>query len=178
MTRGSRVELSLPDAIVDSRITSGPSGSSCPSSWAIMTGLPAIANKPFFPEKAGELRHSRRADPGAPRQRLPGTTRGGQRRPGRPTGTAQDHEFLVMESIIESNARCNWLDQRGIFSRHGNSGWQLALVLIGFLIMIVALVPGARVGAHWRPAWSLARVRCRFGDRGGDYLLLRSRSAC
>jgi hypothetical protein len=41
-------------------------------------------------------------------------------------------------------ARCNWLDQRGIFSRHGNSGWQLTLVLIGFLIMIIALVPGAQ----------------------------------
>jgi hypothetical protein len=40
--------------------------------------------------------------------------------------------------------RCNWLDQRGIFSRHGNSGWQLILVLIGFLITIVALVPGAQ----------------------------------
>ena len=41
-------------------------------------------------------------------------------------------------------ARCNWWDQRGILSRHGNSGWQLALVLIGFLLTIVALVPGAR----------------------------------
>jgi hypothetical protein len=41
-------------------------------------------------------------------------------------------------------ARCNWLDQRGIFSRHGNSGWQSVLVLIGFLIMIIALVPGAQ----------------------------------
>jgi hypothetical protein len=41
-------------------------------------------------------------------------------------------------------ARCDWLDQRGIFSRHGNSGWQLALVLLGFLIMIIALVPGAQ----------------------------------
>lgn len=40
--------------------------------------------------------------------------------------------------------RCNWLDQRGIFSRHGNSGWQLVLVLIGFLIMIIAIVPGAQ----------------------------------
>ena len=41
-------------------------------------------------------------------------------------------------------ARCNWLDQRGIFSQHGNSGWQLVLVLIGFLIMTIALVPGAQ----------------------------------
>ncbi len=39
---------------------------------------------------------------------------------------------------------CNWLEQRGIFSRHGNSGWQVVLVLIGFLITILALTPGAR----------------------------------
>jgi hypothetical protein len=39
---------------------------------------------------------------------------------------------------------CNWLDQRGIFSRHGGSGWQVVLVLIGFLITITALTPGAR----------------------------------
>lgn len=43
-----------------------------------------------------------------------------------------------------AGARCNWLDQRGIFSRHGDYGWQLVLVLVGFLIMIIALVPGAR----------------------------------
>jgi hypothetical protein len=43
-----------------------------------------------------------------------------------------------------SGARCNWLDQRGIFSRHGDSGWQLVLVLAGFLIMIIALIPGAQ----------------------------------
>jgi hypothetical protein len=39
---------------------------------------------------------------------------------------------------------CNWLDQRGIFSRHGGSGWQVVLVLIGFLMTIIALTPGAR----------------------------------
>ena len=44
----------------------------------------------------------------------------------------------------EPGARCNWWDQRGIFSRHGDSGWQLVLVLIGFLIMVIALVPGAQ----------------------------------
>ncbi len=42
------------------------------------------------------------------------------------------------------NARCNWLDQRGIFSRHGGSSWQLLIVIFGFLIMIVAIMPGAR----------------------------------
>ena len=39
---------------------------------------------------------------------------------------------------------CNWLDQRGIFSPSGGSGWELALVLVGFLITIIALTPGAR----------------------------------
>lgn len=42
------------------------------------------------------------------------------------------------------HAACNWLDQRGIFSRHGDSGWQLIVVLAGFLITIIALVPGAQ----------------------------------
>lgn len=50
----------------------------------------------------------------------------------------------TVRDCTEPNARCNWLDERGIFSRHGNSGWQLVLVLIGFLIMIIALIPGAR----------------------------------
>jgi hypothetical protein len=39
---------------------------------------------------------------------------------------------------------CNWLDQRGIFSRQGGSPWRAVLVLIGFLITIIALTPGAR----------------------------------
>jgi hypothetical protein len=50
----------------------------------------------------------------------------------------------TVRDCTQPNAQCNWLDQRGIFSRHGNSGWQLVVVLIGFLIMIVALVPGAQ----------------------------------
>jgi hypothetical protein len=41
-------------------------------------------------------------------------------------------------------AKCNWWDQRGIFSRHGNSWEQVVLLLLGFLIMIIALVPGAQ----------------------------------
>jgi hypothetical protein len=52
--------------------------------------------------------------------------------------------WATVRDCTEPGARCNWLDQRGIFSRHGNSGWQLVLVLTGFLIMIIALVPGAR----------------------------------
>jgi hypothetical protein len=41
-------------------------------------------------------------------------------------------------------AHCNWLDQHGIFSRHGSSGTQLMLYLIGLLLTVVALLPGAR----------------------------------
>jgi hypothetical protein len=41
-------------------------------------------------------------------------------------------------------ARCNWFDQRGITSRHSNPAWQLVMVILGFLIMIVTLTPGAR----------------------------------
>ena len=40
--------------------------------------------------------------------------------------------------------RCNWWDRRGILSRHGNSAAQLLLVLAGFLLMIISLVPGAQ----------------------------------
>jgi hypothetical protein len=42
------------------------------------------------------------------------------------------------------NIHCNWLDRRGIFSRHGGSAWQLVLILVGFLITVIALTPGAR----------------------------------
>ena len=41
-------------------------------------------------------------------------------------------------------AGCNWMDQRGLFSRHGGSFWQFVLVLVGFLLMIIAIVPGAQ----------------------------------
>ena len=34
--------------------------------------------------------------------------------------------------------------EHGIFSRHGDSGWELLLVLIGFGLMMLALIPGAR----------------------------------
>ena len=50
----------------------------------------------------------------------------------------------TVRDCAEPGARCGWLDQRGIFSRHGDSGWQLVLVLAGFLIMIIALIPGAQ----------------------------------
>jgi len=41
-------------------------------------------------------------------------------------------------------ARCNWWDRRGLFSRHGGSFAQFVLVLIGFLIMVISIVPGAQ----------------------------------
>jgi hypothetical protein len=50
----------------------------------------------------------------------------------------------TVRDCVPAGTSCNWLDQRGIFSRHGGSPWQAALVLIGFLMTIVALVPGAR----------------------------------
>jgi hypothetical protein len=52
--------------------------------------------------------------------------------------------WVTVPDCLAPKASCNWLDQRGIFSRHGGSGWQAVLVLIGFLITIVALTPGAR----------------------------------
>lgn len=50
----------------------------------------------------------------------------------------------TVRDCLTPKAQCNWLDERGIFSQHGDSGWQLVLVLAGFLLMIIALVPGAR----------------------------------
>ena len=54
-----------------------------------------------------------------------------------------------------ANARCNWLDKRGILSSHGDSGWPLTLILIGFLVTIAALILGARL-------WF--RILTRFGS--------------
>ncbi len=52
--------------------------------------------------------------------------------------------WAAVSDCAAPNAHCNWLDRRGIFSRHGGSPWQAVLVLIGFLITIIALTPGAR----------------------------------
>jgi hypothetical protein len=38
----------------------------------------------------------------------------------------------------------DWMDQRGLFSRRGGSFWQFVLVLVGFLLMVIAIVPGAQ----------------------------------
>ena len=42
------------------------------------------------------------------------------------------------------NANCNVLEKLGIISRHGNPVWELILVLLGFLITIAAIAPGAQ----------------------------------
>jgi hypothetical protein len=42
------------------------------------------------------------------------------------------------------DAHCNWWEQRGILSPHGNPAWQLILVLFGFLITVAAIAPGAQ----------------------------------
>jgi hypothetical protein len=39
---------------------------------------------------------------------------------------------------------CNWWDSRGIFDHDGGSFWRVLLLVIGFLLTITALVPGAR----------------------------------
>jgi len=51
-------------------------------------------------------------------------------------GTVRDCQAL--------GARCNWMDERGLFSRHGGSFWQFVLVLVGILLVIIAIVPGAQ----------------------------------
>ncbi len=52
--------------------------------------------------------------------------------------------WTAVSDCAAPNIHCNWLDRRGIFSRHGGSPWQVVLVLIGFLATIIALTPGAR----------------------------------
>ena len=52
--------------------------------------------------------------------------------------------WATVADCAAPNIHCNWLDRRGIFSRHGGSPWQVVLVLIGFLTTIIALTPGAR----------------------------------
>jgi hypothetical protein len=51
--------------------------------------------------------------------------------------------WATVAACAAPNSHCNWWEQRGILSRNG-SGWELALVIIGFLITITALTPGAR----------------------------------
>ena len=50
----------------------------------------------------------------------------------------------TVRDCTEPKAYCGWWEQRGLWSRHGGSGWQLAVVLVGFLIMIFSVLPGAQ----------------------------------
>jgi hypothetical protein len=50
----------------------------------------------------------------------------------------------TVRACREPGTHCNWLDRRGIFSPYGGSAAQLLLVLAGFIIMIMSLVPGAQ----------------------------------
>jgi hypothetical protein len=50
----------------------------------------------------------------------------------------------TVSACFVKGASCNWWKQRGILNPNGSSGWQLVLVIIGFLLTILALTPGAQ----------------------------------
>ncbi len=50
----------------------------------------------------------------------------------------------TVPACAEQGVHCGWLAQRGITNPRGGSPWQVILVLLGFLITIVALTPGAQ----------------------------------
>jgi hypothetical protein len=50
----------------------------------------------------------------------------------------------TVPACAEKGAHCGWLAQRGITNPQGGSPWQVILVLIGFLVTIAALTPGAQ----------------------------------
>jgi len=52
--------------------------------------------------------------------------------------------WTPVADCVAPGARCNWSDKYGIFSQHGGSLGQAAVTLIGLLLTIVALLPGAR----------------------------------
>ena len=52
--------------------------------------------------------------------------------------------WATVPDCTEIGAQCNWWDRHGILSRHGNSIWQLTLCVIGLLLTVVAILPGAR----------------------------------
>ena len=52
--------------------------------------------------------------------------------------------WSIVSDCAGPDAHCNWWDQHGIFNRHGGSPWQFILVLLGFLVTIAAIVPGAQ----------------------------------
>ena len=50
----------------------------------------------------------------------------------------------TVSACLVKGASCNWWQQRGILNPNGSSAWQLVLVIIGFLLTILALTPGAQ----------------------------------
>jgi hypothetical protein len=50
----------------------------------------------------------------------------------------------TVPACAEKGIRCGWLAQRGITNPKGGSPWQVILVLLGFLLTIAALTPGAQ----------------------------------
>jgi hypothetical protein len=52
--------------------------------------------------------------------------------------------WATVSACADARPACNWWQARGIASTTGNSAWQILLVVVGFLITIVALTPGAR----------------------------------
>jgi hypothetical protein len=52
--------------------------------------------------------------------------------------------WATVSACADAHPACNWWQARGIINPKGNSAWQIVLVIIGFLITIVALTPGAR----------------------------------
>ena len=52
--------------------------------------------------------------------------------------------WATVSACAAGRPACNWWQARGITSTTGNSAWQILLVVVGFLITIVALTPGAR----------------------------------
>ena len=52
--------------------------------------------------------------------------------------------WATVSACTDARPACNWWQARGITSTTGNSAWQVLLVIIGFLITIAALTPGAR----------------------------------
>jgi hypothetical protein len=52
--------------------------------------------------------------------------------------------WTTVPACAVKGADCGWLAQRGITNPQGGSPWQVILVLIGFLLTIVALTPGAQ----------------------------------
>ena len=50
----------------------------------------------------------------------------------------------TVPACAEKGAHCGWLAQHGITNPQGGSPWQVILVVLGFLVTIIALTPGAQ----------------------------------